>query len=144
MSESIDNMRKQIETQKKLLLGYEKVLKLNEKELANADEIIKMYETIMSYSSEELKSAQETVKATDIVATISREELQSKMKDFEKFYPNIDLNAEKKESSDIEKIIVENKKRFELDSILDKISIVGVERLTKEELDFLKEQSKKQ
>jgi hypothetical protein len=76
--------------------------------------------------------------------TISREELQSKMKDFERFYPNIDLNTEKKESSDIEKIIVENEKRFELDSILDKISIVGVEKLTKEELDFLKEQSKKQ
>ena len=76
--------------------------------------------------------------------TISREELQSKMKDFERFYPNIDLNTEKKESSDIEKIIVENEKRFELDSILDKINIVGVDKLTKEELDFLKEQSKKQ
>ena len=75
MSESIESLQKQIMVQKKVIMGYEKVLKLNERELSNADEIIKMYETIMSYSSQELKNAQETVKATDIVATISREEL---------------------------------------------------------------------
>lgn len=76
--------------------------------------------------------------------TISREELASKMKDFEKAYPKIDIEKiQKKEDSDIDKIIVENERRLDLDEILDKISIAGMERLTAEELDFLKEQSKK-
>jgi Ser/Thr protein kinase RdoA (MazF antagonist) len=75
MSDTIESLKKQIDIQSKLLKGYEKVLQLNEKELANADEIIKMYESIMSYSSVELKNAQETVAASDIVASISREEL---------------------------------------------------------------------
>ena len=76
--------------------------------------------------------------------TISREELASKMKDFEKTYPKIDLeNIQKKEDSDIDKIIIENERRLDLDEILDKISIAGMDRLTTEELDFLKEQGKK-
>lgn len=76
--------------------------------------------------------------------TISREELESKLKDFEDSNPNLDMTMfNKKDLSDIEMIIEENKDRFDVDSILDKISKVGMEKITKEELDFLKEQSKK-
>jgi hypothetical protein len=77
--------------------------------------------------------------------TISREELETKIKDFEIINKNInfDLNPFKKESSDIEKIIEENEERFEVDSILDKINKLGMEKITKEELEFLKTQSKK-
>jgi len=77
--------------------------------------------------------------------TISREELESKLKDFENANPNLDmtfLNKEK-EMSDVEKIIEENNEKFDIDSILDKINKVGMEKITKEELDFLKTQSKK-
>lgn len=76
--------------------------------------------------------------------TISREELKSKIKDFEDSNPNLDMTMfNKKELSDIDMIIEENEDRFDVDSILDKISKVGMEKITKEELDFLKEQSKK-
>ena len=77
--------------------------------------------------------------------TISREELETKIKDFESMNKNInfDLSPFKKESSDIEKIIEENEERFEVDSILDKINKLGMEKITKEELEFLKTQSKK-
>jgi hypothetical protein len=76
--------------------------------------------------------------------TISREELENKLKDFEKFNPNLDLTAlNKKDFSDVEKIIEENEERFDVDSILDKIGRVGMEKITQEELEFLKSQSKK-
>jgi len=76
--------------------------------------------------------------------TISREELENKLKDFEKFNPNMDLTTlNKKEFSEVEKIIEENEERFDVDSILDKIGRVGMEKITQEELEFLKNQSKK-
>lgn len=77
--------------------------------------------------------------------TISREELESKLKDFENANPNLDMTIfnNDKETSDVEKIIEENNEKFDIDSILDKINKVGMEKITKEELDFLKEQSKK-
>lgn len=77
--------------------------------------------------------------------TISRDELETKIKDFEDNNKNIsfDLNSFKKESTDIEKIIEENEERFEVDSILDKINKLGMEKITKEELEFLKTQSKR-
>ena len=77
--------------------------------------------------------------------TISREELESKLKDFENANPKLDMTIfnNDKEISDVEKIIKENNEKFDIDSILDKINKVGLEKITKEELDFLKEQSKK-
>lgn len=77
--------------------------------------------------------------------TISRDELETKIKDFEDNNKNIsfDLNNFKKESTDIERIIEENEERFEVDSILDKINKLGMEKITKEELEFLKTQSKR-
>ena len=79
--------------------------------------------------------------------TISREELESKLKDFESINPDLDLsnlnNLAKKESTEIERIVEENEERFDVDSILDKISKLGMEKITQEELDFLKNQSNK-
>ena len=76
--------------------------------------------------------------------TISREELESKLKDFESVNPEAELNnLMKKESTEIERIVEENEDRFDVDSILDKISKLGMEKITQEELDFLKNQSNK-
>jgi len=77
--------------------------------------------------------------------TISREELESKLKDFENANPKLDMTIfnNDKEISDVEKIIEDNNEKFDIDSILDKINKVGMEKITKEELNFLKEQSKK-
>lgn len=77
--------------------------------------------------------------------TISKEELESKIKEFEENgkKAGFDLDGLKKERTDIEKIIEENEERFEVDSILDKISRLGMEKITKEELEFLKTQSKR-
>ena len=63
--------------------------------------------------------------------------------EFEKTF-NIDLDLEKnkqsdvKEESDIDKILNKNKKRFDIDEILDKINKVGIEKLTDDEKNFLK------
>ncbi len=73
--ETVESLQKKVQAQSDIIKGYEKVLKLNEKELANADEIIKMYESIIDYSSHEMKNAQETLQASDIVSNISRDEL---------------------------------------------------------------------
>ena len=76
--------------------------------------------------------------------TISREELESKLKDFESINPESELNnLMKKETTEIERIVEENEERFDVDSILDKISKHGMEKITQEELDFLKNQSNK-
>ena len=76
--------------------------------------------------------------------TISKEELNNKLKDFENFNPNLDLTMlNKKEISEVEKIVEENEEKFELDSILDKINEIGIEKISKEELDFLNNQSSK-
>jgi hypothetical protein len=51
-------------------------------------------------------------------------------------------NLPKKELSDIEKIVKKNKKKFDIDEILDKISKVGLENLTEDEKKFLKNYNK--
>ena len=75
MTESVEALKIELEIQKKVVKGYESVLKLNEKELENAEEIIKMYESIVEYSGIELKDAKETLEAKTIVSNMSREEL---------------------------------------------------------------------
>ena len=85
--------------------------------------------------------------------TISREELESQMKKFEeeigkainmpKELRDLNLNIKEEDTSDIQKIIEENEVKFDVDSILDKISRVGMKRISKEELEFLKRQSEK-
>lgn len=65
--------------------------------------------------------------------------------DFEKSF-NVNIkeikNGVKKEESDIEKILKNNKKRFDIDEILDKIGKVGIENLTEEEKQFLNNYNK--
>lgn len=81
--------------------------------------------------------------------TISREELESQMKRFEEeIGGKIDLSKTDRDrqdesKSDVEKIIEENDTKFDVDAILDKINRVGMKRLSKEELEFLKRQSEK-
>ena len=103
-----------------------------------------MNDTIISNIHEQYgKEIDDVVEVLGV--TISRDELETKIKDFEDNNKNIsfDLNNFKKESTDIEKIIEENEERFEVDSILDKINKLGMEKITKEELEFLKTQSKR-
>ena len=74
--------------------------------------------------------------------------------EFEKTF-NVDINEIKErsmrimnsmrngeEQSDVDKIINNNKSKLEIDDILDKISRVGMENLTKEEKDFLNNYNK--
>lgn len=71
----IDQLRNEAEQLKKIISGYENVLKLNEKELANADEIKKMYETIIELSRKELILATETSRARESASELGRDEL---------------------------------------------------------------------
>ncbi|TGJ99160.1 hypothetical protein EHO59_14875 [Leptospira semungkisensis] len=86
MSDSVEELQKKIKIQNDIIKGYEKVLRLNEQELENADEIIRMYETIIQYSGQELKNVKEAFDATSIVTNLSRDELitaMTKIKDLE-------------------------------------------------------------
>ncbi|EMJ99567.1 hypothetical protein LEP1GSC176_0497 [Leptospira kirschneri str. MMD1493] len=77
MSESIEDLQKKLKIQNDIIKGYEKVLRLNEQELENADEIIRMYEGIIQYSGKEFKDVKEAFDATNVVTNLSREELMS-------------------------------------------------------------------
>lgn len=80
MSDTIESLQKKNKIQGDIIKGYEKVLKLNEQELANADEIIRMYERIVQYSGQELKDIKEAFDASSVVTDLSREELMAAMK----------------------------------------------------------------
>ena len=75
--------------------------------------------------------------------TISREELETQMRNFEDSMKASQIKEAMQERGDIEKILEENEERMDVDSILDKISSKGMKSLSKEEIDFLKQQSSK-
>ena len=63
--------------------------------------------------------------------------------DFEKSFNIKEIrNVIKKEESDIDEIVKKNKKRFNIDEILDKISKIGIDNLTEEEKQFLNNYNK--
>ncbi len=81
MSEDVAGLKKEIERLKgelehyrKMVSGYENVLKLNEMELDNAQKIISMYENIVEYSRVELKLATETARHRKAASQLGRSE----------------------------------------------------------------------
>ena len=73
----IAELKKQVETLGKVVKGLERILKLNEQEIANAEEIIQMYEQISEFARQELKDARESVQASESVSVLSSEELKA-------------------------------------------------------------------
>ena len=79
-------LKADLEHYKKMVCGYENVLKLNEKEMGNEREIIKMYEQVVELAREELIETKETENARERVSLLSRDELMgafNKIKDLE-------------------------------------------------------------
>ena len=69
--------------------------------------------------------------------TISREEFQQKLEDIQKFtMKNINLDSLVGEN-EVDQIVQDNEIKFDVDSILDKISKDGIESISKEEKEFL-------
>lgn len=70
--------------------------------------------------------------------TISREEFQQKLEDIQKFaMKNMNLDSSVGEHNELDQIIEDNEIKFDVDSILDKISKDGIESISKEEKEFL-------
>lgn len=70
--------------------------------------------------------------------TISREEFQQKLEDIQKFaMKNINLDSLVGGENEMDQIIQDNEIKFDVDSILDKISKDGIESISKEEKEFL-------
>lgn len=70
--------------------------------------------------------------------TISREEFQQKLDDIQKFaMKNINLDSLVGDENEVDKIVKDNDIKFDVDSILDKISKGGIESISKEEKEFL-------
>jgi len=70
-------LKRELENCRKMISGYENVLKLNEKEIENAEEIMKMYENIVEFARNELILATETAKAQESASQLSRHELMN-------------------------------------------------------------------
>ncbi len=70
-------LRADLEHYKKMVCGYENVLKLNEREMENAREIIKMYEQVVELARDELMETKETANARERVSLLSRDELMN-------------------------------------------------------------------
>ena len=68
--------QKQIQLLERVIEAYEKIIKLNEQEIANSDEIIEMYETISETYRKELMEARQTANARDVVSTMASDELK--------------------------------------------------------------------
>jgi hypothetical protein len=69
--------------------------------------------------------------------TISREEFQEKIKEIQKFtMKNINLDDLVSEN-EVDQIVQDNEIKFDVDSILDKISKDGIDSISKEEKEFL-------
>jgi cysteinyl-tRNA synthetase len=79
MGDSSDKELEELKIENKrlqsLVIGYEKILKLNEKELENAEEMIQMYENIIEYARLEMKDLNDTAKVRDEISNLSRKEL---------------------------------------------------------------------
>jgi len=87
MSDKLSQLKKEneelkadLEHYKKMVCGYENVLKLNEKEMENAREIIKMYEQVVELARDELMETKETAEARERVSLLSRDELMTAFK----------------------------------------------------------------
>lgn len=95
------------------------------------DQITKEIETKHS------KDINDTIEVLGFV--FSREEFE---KTFSISMDDVKMNLPKKELSDIEKIINNNNNKLDIDEILDKINKLGIENLTEEEKQFLKNHNK--
>ena len=70
--------------------------------------------------------------------TISREEFQQKLEDIQKFaMKNINLDSLVGGENEMDQIVQDNEIKFDVDTILDKISKDGIESISKEEKEFL-------
>jgi hypothetical protein len=85
----------------------------------------------------ELKHNKDINDVVDILGFVFSKE------DFEKSFNIKEIrNVIKKEESDIDEIVKKNKKRFNIDEILDKISKIGIDNLKEEEKQLLKNYNK--
>ena len=94
-----DELKAELAQLRKIISGYENVLKLNEQELENGEEIIKMYENIVEFTRHEMKSITETARAQEQTSQLSRSELMEalgKIRDLEDF--NRKLREQKKQN----------------------------------------------
>lgn len=68
--------------------------------------------------------------------TISREEFQQKLEEIQKFTMK-NINLDDLVENEVDQIVLDNEIKFDVDSILDKISKDGIESISKEEKEFL-------
>ncbi|MBI3396755.1 MAG: hypothetical protein HY042_13035 [Spirochaetia bacterium] len=61
----------------KMTAALDRIMKLTEQELANAEEIIRMYEAITEGLRQELVAAKDTLAASESVSSLSREEMKN-------------------------------------------------------------------
>ena len=94
-----EELKAEITQLRKIISGYENVLKLNEQELENGEEIIKMYENIVEFTRHEMRSITETARAQEQTSQLSRTELMDalgKIRDLEDM--NKRLREQKKQN----------------------------------------------
>lgn len=72
----VEELREKVKTLETVIAGLERILKLNEQEIANGEEIVQMYEQISDFARKELVEARETQAATEAAGSLSAGELK--------------------------------------------------------------------
>lgn len=75
-----DELKKECETLKKMIKSYENIMRLSDREIANAEEIIRMYERMVELSTLEIHQLKQTIKANELVSQFSDTERQDQQK----------------------------------------------------------------
>ncbi|MBP8081760.1 MAG: hypothetical protein KBH06_00965 [Spirochaetes bacterium] len=99
LKEKLEELEKDNAYLRKLLKGYEEIMKLHEKEIDNDESIIEMYEQMLEYERKEMKRINDTAKAYENASELGREELDAalkKVRDLE--LQNAELKKQKIES----------------------------------------------
>lgn len=71
----IEDLQVKVDGQSRIIAGLERILKLNEKELANATEMVQVYERITEFSRQEMKGVREAAQAQEAASNLSSQEL---------------------------------------------------------------------
>ena len=75
MGESLEELKERVKYLEHFVECYEKIMRLSEEEIANADKIISMYEQISEYTRKRMIEVREAEAARETVSDLSREEL---------------------------------------------------------------------
>ena len=97
-STAIDALKKENDSLRKMVKSYENIMKLSDREIANAEEIIRMYEKTVELSTMEIHELKETIRANELVFQFSDNERIENMRKIDEL---MELNKKLREERSV-------------------------------------------